>query len=223
MGARCPARSTCSTPWTIDAIRKLDTKVIQTLKADVRETVRAYVENGLRDGVAPREVGRQLRSVIGLAPSQEQAVANFRQSLIDGKAGKSLGYKLRDRRFDATIRKGGPSPEQIEKMAEAYRKRFIAHNATTNAREATVGAMREGQHLAWKDAIDRGIVDGSRLKKMWIAVAGPAGDGRNRPEHLVLHGETVGWDDPYSNSEIIPGSSTFGCRCLSRYFLEKAA
>src|SRR5258708_21071181 len=77
-------------PKVIEAVRALDTRVMRTLEDDVRETVRAYVENGLRDGVNPRTVARELRSVIGLAPNQLQAVRNFERALEDGDVAKAL-------------------------------------------------------------------------------------------------------------------------------------
>jgi hypothetical protein len=205
-------------PKVIDAIRALDTKVMTTLTDDVRETTRAFVENGLRDGVGPRTIARDLRAVIGLAPNQEQAVRNFRAMLEAGDR-EALTRALRDKRFDKTLQRAlgadgkGLSAAQIEKMTEAYRKRMIAHNAETIARTASLDAMKLGQHLSWQDAIDKGIVDGSRLKKTWVGVM----DSRERPEHVAMEGDTVPWDQPYSNGNLTPGDDTFNCRCISRY------
>src|SRR5512146_2954240 len=91
-------------PHVITAIRALDTKVMQTLTTDVRETVRAFIENGLRDGVNPRTVGRQLRTVGGLAPNQLEAIQNFERMLKDGDR-EALTRALRDKRFDSTLRR----------------------------------------------------------------------------------------------------------------------
>jgi hypothetical protein len=191
-------------------VRALDTKVVQTLKSDVVDVVRAHVENGLRDGVNPRVVARELGQVIGLAPNQEAAVRNFRKLLEAGDP-EALVRKLRDRRFDSTIRRGALGPEQIEKMTEAYRRRMIAFNAETNARTASLDSMRAGQRLSWQSAIDSGIVDGSRLVKRWSGVL----DARERPEHVAMEGETVPFDQPFSNGEMTPGESTYNCRCIA--------
>jgi hypothetical protein len=197
-------------PKVIEAVRALDTKVVQTLKSDVVDVVRAHVENGLRDGVNPRVVARELGQVIGLAPNQEAAVRNFRKLLEDGDP-DALVRKLRDRRFDSTVRRGALGPEQIEKMTDAYRRRMIAFNAETNARTASLDSMRAGQRLSWQSAIDSGIVDGSRLVKRWSGVL----DARERPEHVAMEGETVPFDQPFSNGEMTPGESTYNCRCIA--------
>lgn len=203
-------------PDVISAMKELDTKVIQTLKDDVRETVRQRMVVGIQAQETPRKIAKDLRNVIGLAPNQELAVRNF-ESALRGD-GNPLGYKLRDKRFDKTIAKGDLSEDQIQKMTDAYRKRFIAHNASTNARTMALDAQKQGQKLSWQQAIDSGIVDGDRLRKTWVGVK----DDRERPEHLAMEGETVPFDQPFSNGEDVPGESTFNCRCITKVFVSRA-
>lgn len=204
-------------PDVLTGIRTLDSRVLTTLANDTRETVRAFVENGLRDGVNPRTIAREIRSVVGLAPNQLAAVDNFRAMLEAGDP-EALTRELRDRRFDRTIQKafagGGLSPEQVDRMTEQYRTRFVAFNAETNARTAALDAQKLGQELSWRDAIDRGDIDGERLFKRWSTTL----DGRERPEHHAMHGEVVRHDEYFSNGEMTPGESTFNCRCIAVYY-----
>lgn len=210
-------------PRVIESVRALDTRVIQTLKAEVRETVRQAALEGLEAGVHPRTVARRVRSVIGLAPNQEAAVANFRRMLEAGDR-EALTRALRDRRFDRTLQKAlgrkgtGLSAEQIDRMTEAYRKRMVAFNAETNARTIALDTQRLAQRNSWQSSIDRGLVDASRLRRTWVSV----GDHRVRPEHVKMHGETVRWGERWSNGEDIPGQSTYNCRCLEKVFLVAA-
>jgi hypothetical protein len=208
-------------PKVIDAVRKLDTRVINTLKEDVRDVVRAHIENGLRDGRPPKAVARELRSVIGLAPNQEEAVRNFRRALEgDPDAGNPLSRQLRDRRYDAAIKRGELTEEQIDTMTAAYRRKFVAFNADTNARTATLDSYKLGQQISWKEARDKGVIPpGYELAKTWVQIDRPS----KRESHIPLHGETVGFDATYSNGEEIPGESDFNCGCLSRVFLRKIA
>jgi hypothetical protein len=207
-------------PRVIDAIRTLDTRVITTLTGGVRETVRAYVENGLRDGVNPRVIARELRPIVGLAPNQLTAVDNFRRALSGTNPNASpLDYALRDRRFDRTIAKGPLTPAQIDTMTDAYRKRMLSFNAETNARTAALDAMKLGQRLSWADAIDKGIVDPDRLMHQWIGV----NDDRERPEHVAMNNEVQPFAEPYSNGQLVPGDGDFNCRCIDRYFVARAA
>jgi hypothetical protein len=199
-------------PNVIEGITQLESKVIQTLKEDVREVTRAHVENGLRDGVNPRAVAKSLRDIIPLAPNQLQAVENFRKSLEEGDVSKALGYKLRDKRLKVT---DSMTPEQIDKAVDAYRKKMIAFNAETNARTAALDAQKLAQKLSWEEAIEKGLVDRNRLKKKWVGVM----DDREREEHRAMEGDTVPFDLPFKNGEQVPGESTYNCRCVSQYFV----
>ncbi|HXG73014.1 MAG TPA: phage minor head protein [Gemmatimonadaceae bacterium] len=205
-------------PRVIEAVRQLDTRVIRTLQESVRETVRAHVENGLRDGVNPREIARGIREVIGLAPNQERAVENFRKALEKG--GRSaLTRALRDKRFDKTVIKGDLTTEQVDKMTAAYRRKMVAFNAETNARTAALDSMKLGQRLSYQQAVEQGILDGNRLEKTWVGVM----DARERPSHVAMEGDTVPFNQPFSNGQMIPGETEFNCRCLARYRQTRAA
>lgn len=199
-------------PRVIDAIRALDSAVIDRLKTDIRDTVKQTIEGALLEGLNPRAVAGELQDVIGLAPNQLDAVNNFRRALQgDPNAGNPLARQLRDRRYDRTVEQGDLSPEQIDAMTEAYRGRMIAFNAETNARTAALQALKEGQLLAWQDAMAQGVIDERLLTKRWSGVL----DNRERDEHLDMEGETVGINDAYTNGEMVPGDSTFNCRCIS--------
>jgi uncharacterized protein with gpF-like domain len=39
-----------------------------------------------------------------------------------------------------------------------------------------------------------------------------------REEHIPLHGETVPFDSPYSNGQMIPGETDYNCACESVVF-----
>jgi hypothetical protein len=205
-------------PHHIEAIRALETRVMQTLKDDVRGAVRAHVEAGLASGKHPKTIARGIRDVVGLAPHQEAWVRNFRDELERGDA-KALQRVLRDRRFDKALAKGPLSKERIDRMVDAYRRRVIAHNAETNARTASLDAMKLGQRLAWEDAIAQGTVGADELVETWITVR----DSRVRPEHVVMHGEQKPFSGVYSNGQKIPGESDFNCRCLSRVSVRRMA
>jgi hypothetical protein len=209
-------------PHVVTAIRTLDTKVMQGLVAEVQATVRQHVQAGLEAGEGPAAIARGVRSVLGLAPNQEAAVRNF-EALLRAGDRAALTRALRDRRFDATLKRAfagdGLSEAQITRMATAYRRRMVAFNASTHARTAALDATKRGQALAWQQAVEQGFVDGSRLMKRWASV----GDDRVRPAHVAMNGEVVPADQPYSNGEQTPGESTYNCRCLSAFFLARGA
>ena len=184
-------------PRIIDAVRTLDSRVVNTLKDEIRDTVRAFVENGVRDGKNPRAIARDLRPVIGMSPTQAENAE----------------------KYEAKLRSAGKTEAQIERAGATYRRKAIALNAETNARTATVDSLKLGQHLTWKDAGDKGIVNLALLDKTWVTV----GDDRVRDEHRAMQGETVPFDNTFSNGDVIPGESTFNCRCVLKYRQRRSA
>ncbi len=202
-------------PLHIEAVRGLETRVITPFREEIRDVLRAHIENGLRSGLGPRNISKGLRSVVGLAPNQIAAVENFEQALRDGKVGKALGYSLRDKRYGISKEM---TEAQIQKAVDAYRKRFVSFHAETVARTATLETLKKGQQLAWQQAIDRGIVDAGRLVKRWIGVM----DERERDSHRAMEGETVPFLGRYSNGQEYPGQNEFNCRCISRITEQRA-
>lgn len=207
-------------PNVVTGIRSLESRVMTTLKTDIRESARQIALRGIEAGKSPKAVARELRDVVGLAPNQESAVANFRKMLETGDR-EALNRALRDKRFDGTLKKAlgpdgnGLSVEQIDRMSESYRRRVLAFNAETNAKTAAMDAQKLGQRLSWQNAIDQGIVDRGSLMKRWRGTM----DDRERPEHVAMEGEEVHFDAPFSNGQTIPGDSDFNCRCVPVYFL----
>lgn len=184
-------------PRVIDAVRQLESRVINSLKDDIRETVRAYVENGIRDGKSPRTVAKDLRPLIGLSETQARNSEKYREKLLAK----------------------GKSPEQVEKAVTAYQRKAITQNANTNAGTATRDSLKLGQHMSWQDAIDKGLVDPALLTQTWVTV----GDNRVRDEHRAMNGETVPFGNTFSNGDVIPGESAYNCRCVLKYRQRKAA
>lgn len=211
-------------PSVIEGIRTLETKVMTRLNDDVRATVRQSVRAGLEAGANPRTIARELRTVVGLAPNQEEAVRNFKR-MLEGADRDALTRALRDKRFDGTLKKAlgadgkGLSSEQIEKMSEAYRKRMVAFNAETQSRTAALDAQKLGQRLSWKQAVDQGTVSAERLMKRRVVTM----DGRQRDEHGAMNGEVRQIDEPYSNGEVISGDNSWNCRCVDSIFVASDA
>lgn len=184
-------------PRVIDAVRSLDSRVVNTLKDEIRETVKAFVENGIRDGKNPKEIARDLRPVVGMSPTQTENAEKFR----------------------AKMEAKGLPAAKVDKAVATYQRKAIALNANTNARTATVDSLKLGQKLSWQDAIDKGIVDVGLLMKRWVTV----GDDRVRDEHRAMNGEAVPFGNVFSNGDDIPGESTFNCRCTPVYYQRRAA
>src|ERR1039458_2713073 len=103
-------------PVVLDALRALDTKVIEALKTDVRDAVRYYVQAGLKEGASVSSIASGLRDFIGLGPTQVQETLNFRDALL-GQNGRSIAdYSLRNSIVDRLIKNNGAlTPAQVDK------------------------------------------------------------------------------------------------------------
>lgn len=229
-------------PHVIEAVRRFDIRPTGALKAEVRQTVRQVVEDGLRAGKGPRVVASRIYGAIGLAPNQQRAIERFRAELLAGdraalsrslgqdilvtadgnairRSGHAGGKGLTDLQLARLDRKLGTEPlsaSVVDTYVESYRKRLVAWNTETHARTVTLQAQKAGNQLAWDDAIERGVVAPEQLAVEWVAVGGPGGDGRNRPEHLAMHGETIPFGGTFSNGQKVPGESDYNCRCVAR-------
>lgn len=209
----------------IDAVRTLDGRVMQPFFTGIQQTIRERVEVGLIAGENPRVIARTIRETVGLAPNMAQNVANFRAALENiGTNRDALGYQLRDRRFDATLRAirasgGALSPAQIDTMVTRYTERTVAWHAETVARTAALDANKLGQELAFRQAAEAGLVDTDRLVKRWVTTL----DGRERPSHAAMDGVEVPYDEPYITpdgyAEMYPGEGEYNCRCAQTYRL----
>jgi hypothetical protein len=217
-GALRDAPINVMSPTVVDGIRLLNTRVITELSDNVRDTVRDVVERGLAAGLPPSQIARKVRELLELPPKDAQAVDNFR-SMLQTKDVEALNRELRDKRFDATIRKAfegdGLTPEQIDKMVAAYRRQTIANHAETITRTIALDAQRLAQRLTWRAAMERGEIDGARLFRRYSGVL----DDKEREEHLLLEGEVVRWDEPYSSGQMYAGEGDFNCRCLDLFFV----
>jgi hypothetical protein len=206
-----------------DALETLDDKAIGTLEDAIHDTVKAIIKEGLETGRSPIQTATLLRDTIGLAPNQVDAVQNYRNAL-EANSAHALDYELRDHRSDSVVEKAiaageGLSAEKIDKLVEAYQRGMLRFNAESNARTLTLDTMKAGQRLAVDQAIKQGIYKADNTWKRWRGTL----DDREREEHLAMEGQTVPYDETFSNGEDQPGDSTFNCRCVAVYFQSAAS
>lgn len=233
-------------PQVIAAARALDTAALGALRQEVRDVIIGQAAQGLREGLNPRTVARRIQGVVGLGPKQVEYVENFRRELETGDraalrrvlakgvierpdgtritrrshAGGAGLSKAQLARIEQYIATGKPiPPDLVEGAVEAYRKRLIALNVEAQTATAMMQAQKRGSRASWEDAVARGVVDRTMLRRRWFTNL----DGRERPSHRMMHGETVGFDEPYSNGQLIPGEDEYNCRCVERVFVAAGA
>lgn len=209
-------------PLIAVAMQKMKSSATEMLTKNAAATLTQAVKSGMERGLNSKAIARELRDVIGLAPSQERAIRNFKAMLQAGDR-EALTRALRDKRFDGTLSRAlgvngtGLSKQQVATMTDAYRRKMVSFNAYTQARTLANDGMRAGQRLAWEDAIGKGMVERDTLWKQRVSMR----DGKVRPEHVDMDGEVRRFDEPYSNGEMVTGESDWGCRCQDVYFVDE--
>lgn len=210
-------------PQVLEAVRTIESGSLGFLQGEMRDGLRAAVETGLQAGRNPRAIARELQNSLGLTRYQEGIVQNFRTALESGDAAKALGYTLRDKRFDAQLRRLARTEtpltgDQVDRMVAGYTRRYRAYNAEVHARTAALEAQRVGNQTAWQESAAE-LGDGFVVLKRWNATM----DTRTRPEHAAMNGAEALLDGAYSNGDTYPGqSSPWNCRCVETYRVARA-
>lgn len=207
----------------VEAMRRNRLRLVRELSEQQREATRAALEEGIRRGDNPRAQARRFRDSIGLSPSQQRAMENYRRSLETGDR-DALRRALRDSRFDASALRAASgeelAPRQIDRMVGRYRDRLLAQRAEVIARTEALRAVHEGSQEMFQQAIDSGNLDPKNLVRVWNT----ASDRRVRHSHVVMNGQRRAWDEPfttgagyhlrYPGDTNAPASETVQCRCV---------
>ena len=211
---------------------------------DEARAVRAILQAGQASGQSSRktaldligriskQTGKRAGGVVGLSGNFAESVANARTQLLSGNATEMKKYLLRvrrDRRFDATvesaIREGRTlKTDDVNKIVGRYADRLLATQAETIAQTYVAEAFNEGRDQAWRQIIERSKGRLTFTKK-WKARM----DGRERPTHGAMNGQTVQADQPFVSPHgamlMFPCDSSLGaplserarCRCIAEY------
>lgn len=223
--------------WIRTHATDLITQITEDQRAMVREALSPLRMGGdmLLTGDTPQKLAldlvgrvsgvtrRREGGIIGLNAEQAKWARSYEDALLNPSA-DLLERKLRDKRFDRTvakaIRTGAPIPEKTrEAMLEAYRNRALRLRAETIALNEASEVAHTAQIEAWKQAVERGVVEEVKVRRFWIT----AGDDRVRPTHMDVpkrNREGVGLDQPfetYKGPVMQPGwRFDPGCRCRVR-------
>lgn len=193
-----------------------------------REATRAALAQALRTGAGPLETARIIRASLGLTEHQELAVLNYRRLLELGLR-EALERDLRDRRFDRTIQRaiGAEVPltqQQIDRMVDRYRQRFLAYRSEVIARTETTKIMSQARHLAVLQVMQQAGITDNQVKRSWVTNL----DGRERPSHHEMDGQEVTGMNSYYTSPSgarlkypgdpeAPAGEIIQCRCAETF------
>lgn len=197
-------------------------------------TARKVIGDGYQRGAGPQQIaveiagrinpvsGKREGGIIGLSDPQAGYVDNMRKRLKsgdpaqmvkvlgqfdkDGKWVPGTGMTLRDKRYDAQIKKaiaavaaGKPSTltdDKIEEMTSKYSDRLIKKRADDVARTETASGVEMARMEASKQALTKAKLPSDALVKTWVHQGGVL---HARDWHLDMNGESVtGSDTPFN-------------------------
>ena len=216
-------------PRAAEIIRAQTESLIKDISDSVRQVIYDAIYNGQLSGANPRTVAIEIQKVIGLTAFQNNAVNNYRRLLESGSK-EALDRGLRDKRFDNTVRRASEVPltqEQIDRMVDRYREKYIKYRAETIARTEAGRAISQAQEEAIRQTMNDVGIGEDEVKRKWHTTM----DGRQRDSHSYLNGRIVGLNEPFLSSSgarlryprdpSAPASETINCRCtLTTHFTQ---
>ena len=205
-------------------LRDQRAQVLNSLVNTQRDATLEAIAGGVRRGRRPDQIARDVRRGIGLTAAQERAAQNYRRLLEEGNS-QALTRRLRDRRFDPTVRRAirdgaELTTAQLDRMEQRYRERALKHRAETIANTEGLAAVHAADDEMWQQATDRGLVELTLFTDQWHT----ARDERVRDSHRFMNGQKRPVGTPFTsgnaNSLRYPGdhraplSDTIRCRCI---------
>lgn len=215
-----PFTFTLVNPQSASYIRQYSLSLIREISAETVEAVRLAVQSSILAGRNPRAIARDFKSAIGLTRAREETVQRFRQALIDGDAAYIASLATADQRMVTAASTDRIRQDQIDRMTEQMRSRYVRQRSETIARTESLRALSIGQDQAIRQGTLLDVMS-NRLGKQWVA---RRGDGRTRDAHL----DTPGLNGviPYDQNFITPlgpmafprdpngtAANVINCRC----------
>lgn len=203
-------------PRAAEIISNQTESLIRDISESTRQVINDAIFDGLTTGKNPRAIAKEIQSVIGLTRFQENAVKNYRRLLEQGSK-EALNRALRDRRFSEDVK--NLSQDQIDRMVDAYRKKYINYRAETIARTEAGKAISQAQEEALRQTISEVGFREDEVFRTWRSTK----DMRTRDTHVTLDGQKRPLNVPFTSSSgarlryprdpSAPASEVCNCRC----------
>ncbi len=204
-------------------VRNNRLRLIKDLTLSQRLSVRQALERAMRNGAGPAETARQFRQAIGLAPTQEAAVTNYR-ALLEARDRRALERELRDRRYDRQLsraieRERPLTPRQIDTMVSRYRGRYLIMRSENIARTEGLRATSEAREEAAQQMLEQTGFERGRLIRIWRSTHDKRvrewHESMDRQERLLGQAFEDGKGNRllYPGDPNAPGETTINCRC----------
>ncbi len=228
-------RNPTAEQWLRNHSSEMIREIVDDQRTMIRNSLTASMERGQNPRTAALDlVGRvnpttrrREGGLVGLTSSQEEWVRRYAEELrnLDPRA---LGRALRDKRFDATVRRaisdGRAIPaETLANMVAAYKNRALRYRAESIGRTEAMASLGQSQEEAMTQAINAGAVDVATVTSIWHDSA----DRRVRKTHKAMNGQRVRYGQPfvspsgarlrYPGDPDAPAAERIHCRCWREF------
>ncbi len=221
--------------WASQNSARLVTRITEESRDAVREAIRGgFEQNRAPRAVALEIAGRRVGNgrsggMVGLTGPQAASITNARAALASGDPARMREYlklALRDRRFDAIIRKaikeGRPiKGADLDRLLDAHKAKALGYRAKVIAQAETFKAAAAGRDQAYRQMLSMPGVTGVTVRWQHNLSAEP------RVEHVAMNGTVVQIGQPfmfpdgtmmrYPHDENAPARHVIGCRCTAIY------
>lgn len=181
---------TATRPLAAQAAHTTAASLVTNVSRETRKAIRTIVEQAFSEGLAPRDVAKLIKPVIGLSERQAKAVIAQKQKRITQ----------------------GWTEARAQAEADRYTARLLKARADMIARTEIQKAATAGRQAAWQQARQNGLL-GDDMRKTWIVTP----DDRLCPICEPMDGVTVAIDEAFVvNGMAIDGPPAHpSCRCSS--------
>lgn len=232
-------------PRAQDWLRKNSSLLVTgNLVPEQTAAIQTLLQNGMIQGQNPRstaldivgrispQTGKRTGGVIGLNEQQAKYAINMADDLTTFNP-RYFDRKLRDKRFDKTVRKsfksGKPLPAATRnKIVGRYETRMLKHRGDTIGRTETLQAVNQSSDEALRQIIDEGLAPQNAVIRIWRH----SFSKNERTGHVLMNAQERGIDELFTNPItgaflLHPGAGsaaeTINCRCYLEHKINFAA
>lgn len=218
-------------PSAVALMQQQSLSLIRDIRDTQRESIRNALTEAFSEGAGPRQASRAYRDAIGLTERQRQAVKNYRRLLEAGSA-QAFDRGLRDARYgprDTSVAARQAyleslSQGQIDRMVDAYERKYIKYRGETIARTETTRTLNEANEEAFAQTVEQAGFSDDQIERTWQFTH----DGRTRDSHRNMQVRVVrGLNTPFvtglGNRALHPGDpnlpaeDVIQCRCVATH------
>jgi hypothetical protein len=204
-------------------------ELVTRIGDDQRTSIRNALTEAFNDGAGPRQAARAFRDSVGLTETQRQAVNNYREMLERGSVA-ALDAGLADRRYsplgtslaDRKAYVEALTPDDIDRMTDAYRRKYVKYRSEVIARTETTRTLSESNDEAFRQTMEQAEIGDDFIERTWQFTH----DGRTRSSHRNMQVPVVrglntqfvtglGNRARYPGDPNLPADDVIQCRCVA--------